>query len=243
MKPSRPRVTAALALVSLALSGPPALAADDGMPTPVPVITVSASATASVPNDRLHAWLRAEAEHPSAAQAAAEVNARVARALPRLKSLPDTQVSTSGYATQQIVEKGRPSRWRVVQTIRVEGSDFAAIGDAVARLQADEGLGLSGLSFGLSDELKRRTQDAITQQAIAAWRARAQSAAQGFGASAWRPGRIGVQTGDGGRPYPMVRAEMAMAAGAPQPVPLEAGSTDVTVSVTGEAILDAPRAR
>ena len=39
----------------------------------------------------------------------------------------------------------------------------------------------------------------------------------------------------------MARAEMQMAA-APAPVPLEAGSTDVTVSVTGEAILD-PSAR
>ena len=232
--------SAALLLAAAAIAAGPARAQDNA-PTPVPVVTVSASATATVPNDRLHAWLRAEADNPSAAAASAEVNARVARVLAKLKSLPDAQVSTSGYTTQQIVEKGKPARWRVVQTIKVEGGDFAAIGEAAARVQAEDGVLLSGISFGLSDELRRRTQDAITQQAIAAWRARAQSAAQGFGAQAWRPGRIAIQTGDGGRPYPMMaRAEVQMAA-APAPVPLEAGSTDVTVSVSGEAILEAAR--
>ena len=234
-----------LATALLVAPAPHARAADDGAPTPVPVVTVSASATTSVPNDRLHAWLRAEADHTSAAQAAAEVNTRVARALPRLRSLSDVHVATSGYATQQIVEKGKPSRWRVVQTIKVEGSDFAAIGDAAGRLQAEEGLALSGISFGLSEELKRRTQDAITQQAIAAWRARAQSAAQGFGAAGCRDGRVNIQTCEVGRRYPMAaRADMAMAAGAPPPpVPLEAGATDVTVSVSGEAILEPARPR
>ena len=233
------RLATLIAIAAALTAG--AVRAQDNAPTPVPVVTVSASATATVPNDRLHAWLRAEADHPSAVAASAEVNARVARVLAKLKTLPDAQVSTSGYTTQQIVEKGKPARWRVVQTIKVEGGDFAAIGEAAARVQAEDGVLLSGISFGLSDELRRRTQDAITQQAIAAWRARAQSAAQGFGAQAWRPGRIAIQTGDGGRPYPMMaRAEVQMAA-APAPVPLEAGSTDVTVSVSGEAILDAGR--
>ena len=124
--------SAALLLAAAAIAAGPARAQDNA-PTPVPVVTVSASATATVPNDRLHAWLRAEADNPSAAAASAEVNARVARVLAKLKSLPDAQVSTSGYTTQQIVEKGKPARWRVVQTIKVEGGDFAAIGEAAAR--------------------------------------------------------------------------------------------------------------
>ncbi|MEO8486506.1 MAG: SIMPL domain-containing protein [Betaproteobacteria bacterium] len=236
------RTLLSLALVA-ALVAPVAALAQDGAPTPVPVISISASSTATVPNDRLHAWFRVEVDNPSAAAAAAEVNSRVARVLAKLKSLPDAQTSTSGYTTQQIVEKGKPTRWRVVQTIKVEGADFAAIGEAAGRLQAEDGAVLSGMSFGISDELRRRTQDAITQQAIAAWRARAQAAAQGFGAAGWRPGRVSIQTGDGARPYPMMaRAEMQMAA-APAPVPLEAGSTDVTVSVNGEAILDPTRPR
>lgn len=215
--------------------------AQDAPLVPVPVVTVGATASTTVPNDRLHAWLRAEGENASAAVAAANVNARVARVLAKLKALPAAQVSTSGYTSQHLAEKGKPPRWRIVQTIKVEGADFAAIGDAVARLQAEDGVLLSGISFGVSDELRRRTQDAVTQQAIAAWRARAQAAAQGFGIAGWRPGRIAIQAGDPIRPYPMMaRGEMAMAA-APAPVPLEAGSTEVSVTVSGEAILDPAR--
>ena len=224
-----------------ALAAAASAQAQDGQPVPVPVVTVSASATTSVPNDRLHAWLRAEAENASAVAAAADVNARVARVLAKLKALPGAQVSTSGYTSQQIVEKGKPARWRIVQTIKVEGTDFAATGDAVARLQAEEGVLLSGISFGVSDELRRRTQDAITEQAIAAWRARAQGAAQGFGIAGWRPGRVTIQAGDPVRPYPMYARADAQMAASPAPVPLEAGSTEVSVTVSGEAILDPAR--
>jgi predicted secreted protein len=224
-----------------ALAATAAAQAQDGQPVPVPVVTVSASATTTVPNDRLHAWLRAEAENVSAVAAAADVNARVARVLAKLKALPGAQVSTSGYTSQQIVEKGKPARWRIVQTIKVEGTDFAAIGDTAARLQAEDGVLLSGISFGISDELRRRTQDAITEQAIAAWRSRAQGAAQGFGIAGWRPGRVTIQAGDPIRPYPMYARADAQMAASPAPVPLEAGSTEVSVTVSGEAILDPAR--
>jgi predicted secreted protein len=50
-----------------------------------------------------------------------------------------------------------------------------------------------------------------------------------------------VQTGDGGRVYPVMRAQaMAGSVGA-APVALEAGTTDVSVTVSGEAILESAR--
>jgi hypothetical protein len=42
------------------------------------------------------------------------------------------------------------------------------------------------------------------------------------------------------RPYPTMRAT-AMAADAAPPVTVEAGTTDVTVTVTGEAVLESSR--
>ena len=39
-----------------------------------PVVSLSASATLSVPNDRVYAWLRAEVENADPARAAADVN-------------------------------------------------------------------------------------------------------------------------------------------------------------------------
>jgi uncharacterized protein YggE len=71
-------------------------------------------------------------------------------------------------------------------------------------------------------------------------RKRAQSAAQGFAAAGWRAGRITIQTNDYGRPQPMFRAATAADARA-APVTEEGGMSDVTVTVSGEAILDTAR--
>jgi hypothetical protein len=60
--------------------------------------------------------------------------------------------------------------------------------------------------------------------------------------AAWRPGRVTVQANDGGRVYPMARAQALGASSAAAPVALEAGTTDVTVTVSGEALLEQPQA-
>jgi predicted secreted protein len=205
-----------------------------------PAVTVTASATASIANDRMHAWLRAEAEHADAATAASTVNARMATALARAKAVPGADVATSGYSTYQITPKGQPSRWRVAQTLTIQGNDFAAITALVSRLQAEEAMLLSGMSFSVGDATRRAAEDKLTQQAIRSWQARAELAAQGFGYQGWRVGKVAIQTGDGARPYPLMRAT-AMAAEAAPPVTVEAGTTDVTVTVTGEAVLESSR--
>ncbi len=209
-------------------------------PTPAaPVITLSASATASVANDRVYAWLRAEADNADPAKAAADVNARMAKALARAKSVAGVEAATSGYSSYQVTEKNQPMRWRVAQTLTLEGADFAAMATLVSKLQADDTLVLSGMNFAVSTDARRRAEDSLTQQAIKAWQVRAQNAAGGFGYPGWRAGKVTIQTGDFARPTPMYR-QSAMAASAP-PVVLDAGNTDVTVTVSGEAVLDSAR--
>jgi predicted secreted protein len=233
----RTRLAVALATVAVAL---PALAADVAASAP-PIVTLSAAATASVANDRMHAWLRSEADHADPVRAAADVNARMAKALARAKAVAGVDVATSGYSSYQITEKNQPARWRVAQTLSLQGADFAALAALVTRLQADDQLALTGMSFAVSPDSRRKAEDALTQQAIRAWQARAQNAARGFGYDGWRAGKVTIQTGDQAPPRPMYRAAAApMAAGAP-PVSVEGGETEVTVTVVGEAVLDAPR--
>jgi predicted secreted protein len=203
-----------------------------------PVVTVSASATADIANDRLRASLRAEADHASAAAAASEVNARMGRALARAKRAPGIAVQTSGYSSYQVSERDRPSRWRVAQTLVLDGRDFAAMTDLVSALQAEVGLVVAGIQFSVSDEAQRQAEDALTQQAIKHWQDRAARAAQGLGFAGWRPGRVSVQTGEQARPpYPVMRAAAAPASGG-APVAFEAGATEVTVTVSGEAVAE-----
>ncbi|MFO1323472.1 MAG: SIMPL domain-containing protein [Burkholderiales bacterium] len=217
-----------------------AAAADPPAPPPpvTPVITLTAAATASVPNDRMYAWLRAEAENADPARAAAEVNAKMAKALSRAKTFADVEVTTSGYSSFQVYDKNQPKSWRVAQTVNLEGVDFALMAALVSKLQSEDLLLLSGMNFAVSPDARRKAEDALTQQAIKAWQSRAQNAARGFGYENFRTGKVTIQTGDYARPQPLMRMAAApMAAGAP-PVNVEGGNSDITVSVVGDAVLE-----
>lgn len=227
-------LSAALALIAFTSA---VAHAQSQVPQPtLPSVNVSASATATVTNDRLQAWLRTEAENVSPAAAAAQVNAASAKAIADAKAFAGVKVATSGYSTQQIAEKGRPTRWRVSQTITVDASDFTAAATLLSKLQDENGLLLSNMSFSIADKTRRDAEDSVTQQAIKAWQARAEQAAKGLGFPAWRVGRVGVQT-SGPQAFPAMRAQPMALAGAP-PVAIEAGTTDVTVTVTGDAVLE-----
>jgi len=207
-----------------------------------PSVSVTGAATASVANDRMVATVRAEVEAPTAAAAASDVNARIAQATARAKAVQGIEVGSAGYSTWQVSEKGKPARWRVVQSLTLEGSDFAQLAALLTKLQ-DDGLLLSGVTFGVHRETRRRQEDALTQQAIKVWQQRAEVASHALGYGGWRPGRVTVNTGDAiPRPEPMMRAQ-AMAAPPVSPLAFEGGTTDITVTVTGDAVLDRPLGR
>jgi predicted secreted protein len=219
----------------LALASACAWAADPAAP-PAPTVSVTASATTSVANDRMFAWLRAEADNADPAKAAAEVNARIGKAIARAKGAAGVEVTTSGYSSYQFTDKLNVTRWRVQQSISLESADFATMAALLTRLQADDMLVMSGMSFGVSGDARRKAEDALTQQAIKGWQARAQAASKALGFDAWRVGRVSVQTGEPPmRPQPMMRMAAA-SAGAP-PVNVEGGNTDITVTVQGDALL------
>lgn len=209
-------------------------------PPPQPVVTVTASATKAVTNDRMHAVLRAEADRPDAAQAADDVNARMARALARAKAVSGVDARTAGYGSYQISEPNAPIRWRVTQTLVLEGRDFVALSALVSQLQGTDGLLLSGLEFTVSPVARRVAEDALTQEAIRSWQRRVEVAAKTFGADRFRTGRVTIQTNDFGAPRPMFKAGGVAAAASVAPVSVEGGTTDVTVTVSGEAILESP---
>ena len=226
------------AMFSLAASAASAQALVDA-PTPQPVVTITASASGDVANDRMHAFLRADADNADAVQAANDVNARMARALGRAKAVAGVEVATTGYSSYQVSDANRPVRWRVSQTLALQSADFAVLSALVSKLQGTDGLVLAGLNFSVGPASRRAAEDALTQQAIHSWQQRAQSASQAFGAGGWRTGRVTIQTNDYARPQPMLKAA-GMAASAP--ISAEGGTSEVTVTVSGEAILDTVRA-
>ena len=238
---SAPRLVPGIVALLLASCAGAQTVRNEMAPTPQPVLTITATAQTTVPNDRMQAVLRAEAEAPDASQAANDVNARMARALARAKAVRGVDASTAGYSTYPVSDAGKNQRWRVSQNLMLESSDFPALAALITRLQSDDKLLVSGMSFTVSPAARNAAEDAVTKEAIRAWQQRAQAAAAEFGASSWRPGRVGIQSSEPMRPQPMFRAQAAGVAAA-APVGIEAGTTDVSVTVTGEAIVETVRA-
>ncbi len=225
-----------IVIAAVALTCATVWAADPVTPA-TPTVSVSASATTSVANDRMFAWLRAEADNADPAKAAADVNARIGKAIARAKGTAGVEVTTSGYTSYQFTDKANVTRWRVQQSISLESADFTSMAALLTRIQSEDMLVMSGMNFGVSSDARRKAEDNLTQQAIKGWQARAQAASKALGFDAWRVGRVNVQTGEPAfRPQPMMRMAAAGAAAAP-PVNVEGGNTDITVTVTGDAVL------
>ena len=238
--PASLAVAALLAASTAFAQQPPA----DALPAS-PSVTVTGAATTHVQNDRMTAMVRAEQEQTSPGAAAADVNARMAKALAAAKAVPGVEARSAGYNTWQQWEKGKPGKWRVSQTMSLTGTDFPALAALLAKLQDEDGLLVSSISFSLAPESRRRAEDALTREAIRAWQQRAATGAEALGFAAWRPGRVTVATGDHAPPQPrfdmMARAGAAPAAS--PPVAVEGGTTELTVTVTGDAVLDRPTGR
>ena len=209
-------------------------------PADAPAIALTASANMQVDNDRMTVLLQAESEKPNAGVAAAEVNGKMAKALALAKVVSGVTAKTLNYSTDQVMEKGRMVRWRVSQLLQIETADFAAGANLATKLQ-DEGLLLSSLTFSVSPEARRKAVAQLQHDALVEWQSLARQAAASMGYAGYAPGRLAVNAGDSGpRPRFAVKAMATMAA---EPVAVSAGSSELVVTVSGEALLGGERRR
>lgn len=205
-------------------------------PSDIPAVSLNASATMQVDNDRMTIVLQAESEKPLAADAARDVNAKMAKGLAVAKSVSAVTAKTINYTTNQVVEKGKMVRWRVSQWLQIETADFTAGTNLATRLQ-DEGLLLWSLTFSVSPEARRVAVAKLQHEALTEWQSLAKQAAASMGYGAYAPGRLAINVNDH-MPPPRPRfAAQAMAASAPE-VSVAAGSSEIVLTVSGEAILN-----
>lgn len=127
--------------------------------------------------------------------------------------------------------------WQGRAEIVLQGRDLQAVAQLAGRLQ---GLTVARVGFSLSREARERAEAEATTQAIARFRARAQSYAGQFGFSGYRlrEVQVGMEEPAGfvQARAPMLRAA-AMAAPGDEPLPVEAGRTSVSATVSGSVQL------
>jgi uncharacterized protein len=221
----------AFALVLLPL---PALAAETA-PADATVLHLSEQAQRLVARDELRAVLRVEGTGGDAARLQAQINHRMAEAVARAKDVAGVTVATGGYSVYAQHVEDQPVQWHGAASLILTATDAPPLLTLVGTLQ-QKGLVISSLDYELTPKAARAVEDALTDEALARLRARAERVAQTLGLTVLRISdvRLGNASGVVPMPHPLFAARL----GAPVPAPVaEPGEATVSVSAEAEVLL------
>ena len=198
--------------------------------------TVDLTAEASRPaaNDMVRATVFAEASGSNPAELARRVNQDIAEGLKVIKARPGVAVKSGRQSTFPVYSQNQKiESWRIRSELILESRDAAAVSELLGQLQQMR-LAISDVSQLPTPETRRKVEDEATREAIAAFRQRAAVVAEVLGKS-YKIHHLSIQQSGQMPPMPMLRASRAMAAeAAAPPVPMEAGESLVTTTVSGQ---------
>ncbi|MDA8110803.1 MAG: SIMPL domain-containing protein [Betaproteobacteria bacterium] len=219
------------ALLAILLLAPLAAAAQVAREPLFNLVSLSAQAESEVPNDTLVALLAVEAEGADPAQLADDVNRSMHKALALARGVAGVKLRSGAYQTSPVYDKARIVRWRVRQELRLESSDFAAASALIGKLQSI--LTVASVSLSVSPQARHRAENALIEEALAAFRQRAQLVREALKAKGYRIRDLQVSSG---APAPRVYGALrGMAASVPA---FEPGTSQISVSVSGTIQLE-----
>ncbi|OLL33061.1 hypothetical protein BTH42_03730 [Burkholderia sp. SRS-W-2-2016] len=223
---------ACTAPVALALA--PAVArAQSVMPQPSGVLSLNAQASAEVPQDVVEITLFYEQEASDPSTLTATLNQRADAAMQKARGVSGVTARSGAFSIFPSTDRdGRISAWRGRTEVVLESRDFAAASKLAAQMASIMQVG--NVHFSLSPEAQRAAEQRITGDAIKSFREQAASSAQAFGFSGYSIREVNVNH-SGAMPRPvMMMSARAMGADAKMAqMPLEGGTTTVTVNVSG----------
>jgi predicted secreted protein len=226
------RSTVLAAALCLAAAWPRAFAEPN--PPVANQLSLSASATTEVVNDTLSIVFSTQREGTDPAVVQAQLTQALNTALTEARKAArpgQVDVSTGNFSVQpRYMPKGEPSKWQGTVELRVEGKDFDALTRLVGRIQS---LSVSQVGYRLSREAREKAEAEVSAQAIARFRAQAETYAKTFGFGSVTLRAVEVSTNASGPPMPRFRVASAEMAPAAAPLPVAAGNSEVSVVVTG----------
>lgn len=215
----------------------PVVQAAQGPMQEFPQLTLSASAFREVAQDRVAVTLYASHEAPEPGPAQGQVNAVLSPVLARLKQSKDLDVQSAGYRTDPVWQESRIVGWRARGAVRVTAKPSEDFNKLVGELSSQ--LNVESVSHFLSREAQLEVEQDLIGDAVEAFRAKAQAAAQALGFRKWSIRSVSLNDSGPGIPEPAPKMMMARAmAGDAAPMPIGEGRTTVSVDVGGTVVLE-----
>jgi len=230
--------TAVTLVVALALACASVAHGDEAGEDAMNRVSLQAESSKQVANDLMQAVLSAELEDRSPAKLADMINQAMTWALAKSRNAPGITVQSGGYQTYPIRREGAIVAWRASQQLRLESSDTdrmtVLIGELQSRLQ------LGSLTFTVSREVRRATENELIDAALDIFKQRAEIVRENLAAASYRIVEIDIRTSGAPPrpPAPRGGRHMALHAELVTRPAVEAGSSEVSVSVSGTIQLD-----
>ena len=146
------------------------------------ILTLSASAQTTVPNDEVILTFQATAQSKYPSEVVRKVNAKMQAAVEAAQDLQNEQngleIQTGNYQVTPIYDKNRLTYWRGKQTLILKTQNPARIQDALAQLESI--LPYQSIQYRVSAKAQQAAQNTLIPQAIEALKTRAKLAMQGF---------------------------------------------------------------
>jgi len=230
----RGRLTVGWMLTAWLLGAPAARAAED--PPPMRRVDFTVQTSREVANDWVRAVVGVTDEDGDAAKLADRVNQAITWALERARAKSGVSAKSGGYSTVPVHDprKGERRFWRASQDLLLEGADPRAMSELLGELQSR--VQLRSIDFTVSPAQRRKVEDELIDEALAAFLARAERVRQRLGGRGYQIVQISIGTSGGAPPVPMLRAAMDSANVAPPA--LEAGTSELVSSVSGSIQLE-----
>jgi predicted secreted protein len=195
-------------------------------------VELQAEAQREVQNDLLNANLFVELNDPNPAALANAINQSVNGAMRIAKGYKGVQVRSGNNQTYPIYAKGNVLQgWRARAEIRIESKDFESASGLIGKLQA--GMQLGNMTFSVSPEARRATENELIAEAIGAFKARADIVKAALAGRGYKLQRLNVVNGYNAPQPRLAMARMAVSAQDVAAPNLEAGVTLVTVTANG----------
>jgi predicted secreted protein len=225
------------AALAVATAASPALALAEAAP-PQGVVNLSASASTEVAKDWLSVTLSTQREGSDAGPVQSGLKQALDAALQEARKAArpgQVEVQTGNFSlSPRYSAKGQTNGWQGSAELVIEGRDMATIAQLTGRITT---LNIARVSYSLSREQRLKAENEVTALAVGNYRARAAEVAKLFGYSSHVLREVSLQSNEP-QPYaPMLRAKAMSAMASDEALPVEAGKSVVTVTVSGSVQL------
>jgi len=211
-----------------------ALAAPDGDGDSSTQVSLSVTATRSVANEVVQARVFASAKGGSFKIVSDEVKRQLDEAIRIIKANDKVKFQSGGMHTSsnRHLSASRSLEWNMQSDLLLESKSVQNMSELLGKLNM---LGIGGVDFYPTPQTRKKVEDEVVKDAIAAFHERAKLIAATFGKK-YKVSKLNV--GNQGI-YSPIRSGLAFAqANSASSIPLQSGESLVTVTVSGEIELD-----